>query len=508
MKRNIFVVLLFLVEVSICLVSGIANAADVEIILGASSAFNVVRGTDVSSGTKLLYVGSSTVSIGTTTQNAMLYVAGSSTSSSDTSLKVRNSSGTDTLSVRNDGAILIGTNTSTLNSALYVGSTTSGSLGTITAGFLSIGTISANTSLHGTTTVRFLNDIFSNGTITATKFSGDGSSLTGISVSGGVTGGNITTSGTISAGSTTVSVLTTTGSATVTGTVTAAGGLFTVNGNTGSMTAAVVNTATGNITTLTTTNATFGSLTTTTLTAIGSMTASSLALTGTLTAAATGGNVGIGTTTPATLLAVGTTTNILNVTSTGKVGVGTTTPSTALYVIGTMTASGEIISRNNGLVVKLEPPPMGEIYFTDNSTGNSTGTTITTIGSYVKAAGVTTFDPNSMFFGTSNTNNKLIYTGTSTKTFHVAMTASYSTNIGDTVGLAIAKNGTTTGMEKSIIKDYFPSSASVQSTAIHVMPVLNQNDYIEVFVTNLTSANTVTVKTLNMFAMGMSSGND
>src|SRR3990167_1772486 len=195
---------------------GLTKAADVEVILGTSSGFKIVRGTSVSAGTSTFFVGSSTVSIGTTTQNAMFYVAGSSTSGNDASLRVRNSSGIDTLSVRNDGAILIGTNTSTLNSTLYVGSATSGSLGTMTAGFLSIGTISANTSLHGTTTVRFLADILANGTITATKFSGDGSSLTGITATIGVTGGNISTSGTISAGSTTVSTLTTTGSATVT----------------------------------------------------------------------------------------------------------------------------------------------------------------------------------------------------------------------------------------------------------------------------------------------------
>ena len=381
MKRNFLVALLFLMGVSICLLSGIVKAADVEIILGTSSGFNVVRGTDVSSGTKLLYVGSSTVSIGTTTQNAMFYVAGSSTSGNDASLRVRNSSGTDTLSVRNDGAILIGTNTLTLNSSLYVGSTTSGSLGTITAGFLSMGTISANANLHGTTTVRFLDSLYVNGTITTgAKFSGDGSALTGITATGGVTGGNISTSGTISAGSTTVSTLTITGSAMVTGTLTAANNNFKVDGNTGSMTAAVVNAGTGNITTLSATNATVGSITATTLTANGSITASSLALTGTLTAAATGGNTGIGTTTPATLFTVGTTTNILNVTSTGRVGVGTTTPGTALYVTGTITASGEIISRNNGMVVKLEPPPMGEIYFTNNGTA----TTIGSAGVYVK----------------------------------------------------------------------------------------------------------------------------
>ncbi|HHT9142249.1 MAG TPA: hypothetical protein ACFYD8_04205, partial [Candidatus Wujingus californicus] len=257
---------------------GLICAADMELILGTSSAFNVVRGTDVSSGTKMLYVGSSTVSIGTTTQNAaMFYVAGSSTSGNDASLGVRNSSGTDTLSVRNDGAILIGTNTSTLNSALYVGSATSGSLGTITAGFLSMGTISANTSLHGTTTVRFLADILANGTVTASKFSGDGSSLTGITATSLGSTSNINTTGTINAGSTTVSVLTTTGSATVTGTLTAANNTFTVNGNTGSMTASSITVSTG---TLTVASGAFkvdenGSMTASRITSTGAFTAGS-----------------------------------------------------------------------------------------------------------------------------------------------------------------------------------------------------------------------------------------
>ena len=179
MKRGTIVALLFL-GIIIGLGYGLAKAADFEVILGTSSGFNIVRGTSVSAGTSTFFVGSSTVSIGTTTQAAMLTIAGSSTSGSETSLSVKNSSGDDSLYVRNDGAILIGTNTSNLNSALFVGSATSGSLGTITGGYLSVGTVSANASLHGTTTVRFLDNIYVNGTVTATQgiMLGDGTSLT------------------------------------------------------------------------------------------------------------------------------------------------------------------------------------------------------------------------------------------------------------------------------------------------------------------------------------------
>jgi len=167
--RLICCVFALLVVVSLFAGHRAVRAADVELILGTSSAFNVVRGTNIAGGTSKFYVGSATVSVGTTTQGAMLTIAGSSTSNSDDSLRITDSSGTSILNIRNDGAVMVGTSSSGLNSALYVGSATSGGLGTITTGYLSVGTISANNSLHGTTTVRFLNEIFANGTITIGK---------------------------------------------------------------------------------------------------------------------------------------------------------------------------------------------------------------------------------------------------------------------------------------------------------------------------------------------------
>ena len=208
MKRGI-IVALFLVGIIMGIGYGSAKAADVEVILGTSSGFTIVRGTSVSAGTSTFFVGSSTVSIGTTTQSAILTVVGSSTDTSASALSVRNSSGSFILDGRNDGAILIGTNTSSLNSSLYVG-TISGSLGTITAGFLSIGTISANASLHGTTTVRFLAEVFANGTVTAGNFQ---------------TPGTVTV-GTIRMSESSAGTLTVTGNLRVTGNFAAASKLF------------------------------------------------------------------------------------------------------------------------------------------------------------------------------------------------------------------------------------------------------------------------------------------
>ena len=127
--------------------------------------------------TTITSTGSVTVTGGLTAANGNFTV--------DTSGSMTAKTLTVTGSATVTGPVLIGTNTPNLASALYVGSSTTGSLGTITAGYLSVGTISANLSLQGSTTVRFLADIFANGTVTAAGFRGDGSQLTNVSATSG-----------------------------------------------------------------------------------------------------------------------------------------------------------------------------------------------------------------------------------------------------------------------------------------------------------------------------------
>lgn len=124
------------IAVLACFMCKPAEALDVELTLGTESAFNVVRGTSVSTGTTLFYVGTSTVGIGTTTPSAMFTIAGSSTSGADVSLSLVNTAGTSLLYAQNDGKVGIGTNTP--SSALTVAGTTT------VSGNLAVGT-STNT---------------------------------------------------------------------------------------------------------------------------------------------------------------------------------------------------------------------------------------------------------------------------------------------------------------------------------------------------------------------------
>lgn len=159
--KNCLIVVLFSMGVLIGLGYGSSTkAADVEVILGTSSGFKIVRGTSVSAGTSTFFVGSTTVSIGTTTQNAaMLFVVGSSTSSSDATLKA----GTATLWVGNGASVGIGTITPA--TLLAVGTTTN-ILNVTVGGLVGVGTATPSTTLHVIGTITTSSNLTTVGTVT------------------------------------------------------------------------------------------------------------------------------------------------------------------------------------------------------------------------------------------------------------------------------------------------------------------------------------------------------
>jgi hypothetical protein len=150
--------------------------------------------------------------------------------------------------------------------------------------------------------------------------------------------------------------------------------------------------------------------------------------------------------------------------------------------------------------------PMGELSYFNYTTGFTVS-----IGS--QSAGITGNDnmvkinPSSGVnfvndqFGTG-TNNKLTYTGATTRFFHIALSYSFtpSTN-GQTYVFGVAKNGEIQDSSKLLIRT--GTSADHQSSAMHVFLSLAQGDYLEFYVGNIGGTASLTIKSFNFFAMGM-----
>lgn len=153
---------------------------------------------------------------------------------------------------------------------------------------------------------------------------------------------------------------------------------------------------------------------------------------------------------------------------------------------------------------KVAPYPMGEIrYFSTSGTrifisNQSDGST-----NMVKCAPATTFDGLGEFDNGGANDGRLRYIGKNTKTFHIACTISgdlnSSTNV--TFVFGIAKNGTVVNASK--VLNRIASTTDTQSTSLHLMITMAENDYLELYVGNITSTADFQFMTLNLFALGM-----
>lgn len=180
------------------------------------------------------------------------------------------------------------------------------------------------------------------------------------------------------------------------------------------------------------------------------------------------------------------------------------TPASAQWV--------KLVSQNDSIVKSVTPSgqvialarfPMGEI----SMSGNTSLTNITSANAWVKIAGTTNFSTGSYEFSNGATNNRLKYTGPSTKMFHIACTISVkSTQSSSNLKAVLYKNGVP--LNNGIVQCKMGSSSDIVSTAIHVMTEMNQNDYLELWITNTVSSADFTVTEMNLFAMGVSMGMD
>jgi hypothetical protein len=147
--------------------------------------------------------------------------------------------------------------------------------------------------------------------------------------------------------------------------------------------------------------------------------------------------------------------------------------------------------------------PMGEIsYFSTTGTAIAIATVSDGSTNMVKVDPITSLNNEMEFDNGGADNGRLRYTGVNTKTFHVASTISFAPDTAnDTFVVGIAKNGTVVAGSK--ILNQVTTASGIRSTAMHSMISLATNDYIEVYVGNITDADDFVIHTLTMFAMGM-----
>ena len=149
--------------------------------------------------------------------------------------------------------------------------------------------------------------------------------------------------------------------------------------------------------------------------------------------------------------------------------------------------------------------PMGEISFFSGTPNIINISSISNGASNMVAcnpATVLTTDMMGMGFDTDGVNGRLRYTGATTRVFHVACTISVGPFVSnDQFVFGIARNGSVLSTSKVIQKTN--NSGEVMSTALHVMVTLAHNQYLELYVGNMTAGRNVEIYSLNFFALGM-----
>lgn len=135
---------------------------------------------------------------------------------------------------------------------------------------------------------------------------------------------------------------------------------------------------------------------------------------------------------------------------------------------------------------------------------SSAATTVSVSSTYYKVAGTTTATNLHNF--SMPANNRLQYDGTPDIHVHVAVTISCTTASNSQVtGWRVAKNGdaTITDAVASTTRHKTGTGTDVVSTAVHFDSMMSNGDYLELWVTNETSATTVTADNAYFFVLGM-----
>jgi hypothetical protein len=139
---------------------------------------------------------------------------------------------------------------------------------------------------------------------------------------------------------------------------------------------------------------------------------------------------------------------------------------------------------------------IGQYYMQDNVTA----TTITVEDTYYKVSGTTTVGQYIEKF--THTNNRLTYVGAFIGYFKVSAFMSVTSGNNNVIAFRVAKNGTT--IAQSTSKSTTSGAGRSENIKLSDIVELNTNDYIEVFVTNTSGTNVVTVESLNLICERLS----
>jgi len=133
-------------------------------------------------------------------------------------------------------------------------------------------------------------------------------------------------------------------------------------------------------------------------------------------------------------------------------------------------------------------------YYMNN---NATPTTVSAINTPYKVLGTTTSAPITQKF--TNTSNRATYIGALTKYFTVRAVLSLNSASLNQIGCYIAKNGSI--LPESEVYVTANAGGRAEAAMIQTAVILTANDYIEIFVENITAINNITVTDLNVIIM-------
>ena len=156
------------------------------------------------------------------------------------------------------------------------------------------------------------------------------------------------------------------------------------------------------------------------------------------------------------------------------------------------------------LIVSLQPS-FGEC----SMQGNSTGTTISGAGTYVKIGGTTALSGNELLFDNNSTNTgRLRYIGAPNKlvTFSASVSLSAASNnqIVSLKGWHYDTSGSSGSLiDESLVTRKISASGELGAVVVQGSAVLSLNDYLEIHVTNETSTAAVTVDDFNFRAIAL-----